>query len=265
MQVNCEEIPILDHGYLRVIEVWGSDQRIIESARMSTNKGFQGWGPRKVTCDNCNGTGQSPSANGGRCSQCGGTGEVTESGDERLLRYLYKHKHATPFEFAGMQIEVQAPVAVFREWHRHRTQSYNEMSARYTPMPDLNYLPTVGRLLVNSKTNKQAGTIAGADTLTDSKALAWQAALRKQYAQCQEIYQLGLDAGVPKELARMVVPVGRYSRMRAQAVLRNWLAFLTLRCDPAAQWEIRQYANVLAVELGKFFPRTMELFNEGQS
>ena len=82
------EIPILDHGYLKLIEHWGSDERIIESARMSTNKGFLGWG-----------TGDKP-------------------GDEKLLRYLYEHKHMTPFEMAGLIIEVKAPIMVFREWHR---------------------------------------------------------------------------------------------------------------------------------------------------
>src|ERR1700722_1823180 len=131
---------ILDFGYLAVVESWGSDERIVEAARMSTGKGFNGWGPTKEG----------------------------NPGDEKLLRFLYENAHATPFEMAGVVIEVQAPIFVFREWHRHRTQSYNEMSARYTPLPDVNYIPTVDRLLINSKSNKQAGTIKGAEELTEA-------------------------------------------------------------------------------------------------
>jgi hypothetical protein len=94
-------------SYVQAIEGWGRDERIIEAARMSTGKGFQGWDT-----------------------------------DAKLLAFLYNNKHATPFEMAGLVIEVKAPIFVFREWHRHRTQSYNEMSARYIPLPDENYVPT---------------------------------------------------------------------------------------------------------------------------
>jgi thymidylate synthase (FAD) len=110
-----QEHAVLDDGYVRVIEHWGSDERVIEAARMSTNKGFQGWDT-----------------------------------DEKLLAYLYNNKHATPFEMAGLVIEVKAPLFVFREWHRHRTQSYNEMSARYVPLPDENYTPSVERIVTGA-------------------------------------------------------------------------------------------------------------------
>lgn len=96
-ETTLPSIDLFDHGYVKEIEHWGSDERIVEAARMSTNKGFQGWDT-----------------------------------DAKLLRYLYEHKHFSPFEMAGMVVEVQAPIFVFREWHRHRTQSYNELSARYT-------------------------------------------------------------------------------------------------------------------------------------
>jgi thymidylate synthase (FAD) len=99
-------------------------------------------------------------------------------GDEKLLAFLWDNKHATPFEMAGAIIEVQAPIFVFREWHRHRTQSYNEMSARYTPLPDVNYIPTVERLLMNSKTNKQAGTVRGAAEMTQQNAEIYLQQLR---------------------------------------------------------------------------------------
>jgi len=218
-------IPVLDSGYVQLIETWGSDARIIEAARMSTGKGFQGWDT-----------------------------------DAKLLAYLYNNKHATPFEMAGMVIEVKAPIFVFREWHRHRTQSYNEMSARYIPLPDENYRPTVNRVQLNGGTNKQAQGIAVAAEVTEAAAQDWLARLDALYTCAQAVYEDGLKLGVPKELARLPVPVARYSRMRASANLRNWLAFLTLRMAPNAQWEIRQFAAAVGQIVRERFPRTWDLF-----
>jgi len=248
---------VLDHGFVRLIESWGSDERVIEAARMSTDKGFLGWGP--VHVDGCPFYSRTAGVTKLEARQC-----HCPPGDEKLLKFLYDNKHATPFEFGGMVIEVQAPIFVFREWHRHRTQSYNEMSARYTPLPDLNYIPTVERLMINSKVNKQAGTAAGAVELTHDEAELFaelfRVRLAQSYADSQHLYERALKAGVPKELARVMLPVGRYSRMRASANLRNWLAFLTLRMDAAAQWEIRQYANVVGKLISQHFPRTWDLF-----
>lgn len=222
---------VLDAGYVELVEAWGSDERIIEAARMSTGKGFQGWDK-----------------------------------DEKLLAYLYEHKHATPFEMAGMVIEVKAPIFVFREWHRHRTQSYNEMSARYIPLPDENYVPALGNIVERSEAaaatkNRQAGT-AGQLPISYEHATDWLIELEDCYRLAQRVYEHGLDLGIPKELARLVVPVGRYSRMRASANLRNWLAFLTLRLAPNAQWEIRQYAEAVGVLIAEQFPRTWTLFEK---
>ncbi len=223
-----ERHQVLDHGYVNLVESWGSDERIIESARMSTNKSFNGW-----------------------------------EKDEKFLSFLYTHKHMTPFEMCGMTIEVKAPIFVFREWHRHRTQSFNEMSARYIPLPDENYLPDIQRLMsgANTKTsNKQAQ--GSGDELTENDASFWLSRLEMAYSEAQDVYEEGLLLGIPKELARLSVPVARYSRMRASANLRNWLAFLTLRMDPAAQWEIRQYASVVGELVADSFPRTWKLFNQ---
>lgn len=226
---------VLDHGYVMLVDYWGTDQRIIEAARMSTNKGFLGWGTEEAP------------------------------GDEKLLRFLYENSHSTPFEMGGMILEVQAPIFVFREWHRHRTQSYNEMSARYTPLPDVNYIPSMERLMMGGDgKNKQANTIAGAAVLTEEEAKTFQEALTKIYRDAEEIYQTALSKGVPKELARVHLPVGRYSRMRASANLRNWLAFLTLRMDGKAQWEIQQYANLVGMLTAMCFPRTWALFKESR-
>lgn len=249
---------VLDHGYVKLVESWGSDEAIIEAARMSTAKGFLGWGPRD--CHECDGTRMVVGRE--TCPTCYGTGKL--AGDEKLLKYLYEHKHDTPFEFAGAVFEVQAPIFVFREWHRHRTQSYNEMSARYTPLPDVNYIPSIERLMMNSDgKNRQSGTVAGAAVLTEEMARIFQITLRDSYAHQQKVYEEALSFGVPKELARLPIPVARYSRMRASTNLRNWLAFLTLRSDknPHAQWEIRQFANAVGLFIQQTFPRTWELFN----
>lgn len=261
------KVQVLDHGYVSLVEHWGSDERIIEAARMSTNKGFEGWGPY---CSQCGMRmvhtldGPSPANYPKDDDQKVCDHNCDKPGDEKLLRYLYKNQHSTPFEMAGAIIEVQAPIFVFREWHRHRTQSYNEMSARYTPLPDLNYVPTVERLLINSKVNKQAGTIAGAQELTETGVETYLRNLSCVYREQEYVYQAALRMGVPKELARIHLPVGRYSRMRAQANLRNWLGFLTLRMAPNAQWEIREYADAVHAALKPLFPRTMELFDGKQ-
>lgn len=245
-------IPILDNGYIKLIEFWGSDERIIEAARMSTQKGFLGWGPIKTVC---------PTHSELDCPRCNNTGFETGPGDEKLLAYLYNNKHMTPFEMAGMTIEVQAPIFVFREWHRHRTQSYNEMSARYTPLPNVNYIPTIERLMLKSDKNKQA---QGTKELSKENAKRFIENLDGIYIDLQSDYEDALNNGIPKELARLVIPVGRYSRMRASANLRNWLQFLTLRMDEHAQWEIRQYANEVGNIISQTFPRTWNLFRGEQ-
>jgi thymidylate synthase (FAD) len=227
------KISVLDEGYVELVEGWGSDESIIEAARMSTGKGFNGWGTEE------------------------------KPGDEKLLAYLYNNKHATPFEMGGVVIEVKAPIFVFREWHRHRTQSYNEMSARYIPLPDENYIPSLDRLMAGANTattNKQAQ--GNGKQLSTHAAGEWIAQLKDLYQRAQLVYEMGIEMGVPKELARLPVPVARYSRMRACANLRNWLAFLTLRQAPAAQWEIREYANAVGEIIAGRFPRTWELFTK---
>ena len=222
-------IPVLDYGYVKLIETWGSDERFIEAARMSTGRGFEGW-----------------------------------EKDEKLLAYLYNNRHATPFEMGGMVIEVKAPIFVFREWVRHRTQSFNEMSARYMPLPDENYMPTLERIIEGSQdtSNKQAQGIVPLDS---DKVFYWLADLDAVYYELQRVYEKGLAIGVPKELARLPVPVARYSRMRASANLRNWLAFLTLRKSSKAQWEIRQYADAVGALVAEHFPRTWALFEKENS
>lgn len=235
-------IKVLDHGFVRLVESWGGgdyadspihpdenekEAGIIEAARQSTQGAFRGWDT-----------------------------------DEKLLAYLHNNKHATPFEFSGMVIEVKAPLFVFREWHRHRTQSYNEMSARYAPIPNENYVPTAKRIMLKANANKQAGAVADADKLTLSQAEAFRQRLIVGYDAFERNYQEALSRGIPKELARCGMPVGRYSQMRASTCLRNWLSFLSLRMSLHAQWEIQQYANAVGEIVAEEFPRTWALFTE---
>lgn len=231
-------LQVLDHGYIRHIESWGvgdsgeMESAIIEAARQSTQGSFRGW-----------------------------------EKDEKLLKFLYEHKHSTPFEFCGMTIEVQAPIFIFREWHRHRTQSYNEMSARYSPVPNLNYMPETSRFLLTSETNVQAQAVTNRfnNVLDETQADYWRNLIGGEYRNIEDLYQSMLANGVPKELARIILPVGRYSRMRATGNLRNWLAFLTLRMQPDAQWEIQEFAKALNLIVKDQFPRTWELFNSEMS
>lgn len=264
---------VLDHGYVEFVEDWGRGKAgvpeagIIEAARQSTQGGFRSWDAYRV-CERCGSFDamnavlwESPD----KCEDgCAGTMKEYPRGDMGLLSFLFNNKpqHATPFEFAGMVLEVQAPIFVFREWHRHRTQSYNEMSARYAPLPDLNYMPTVERILMANQAgkNKQAQAVQGAREITAQDAEFYIGRLKVAYEQDQKLYEWALSMGVPKEVARIHLPVGRYSRMRAQANLRNWLAFMTLRADPNAQWEIRQFAFAVGDFIQERFPRTWGLF-----
>lgn len=239
-------VPILvdRHGYVKFIEAYGKGEAgvamipddedyecgIIEAARQSTQGSFRGW-----------------------------------ETDQKLLSHLFNNKpqHSGPFEFAGLIIEVQAPILVFREWHRHRTQSYNEMSARYAPLPDLYFLPEyddVMRRAHRETKNKQAQGLPGT-SLTESNARLWLEMVDEYFTKGEVLYQFALNAGVPKELARISMPVGHYTKMRACGSLRNWLAFLTLRMDPNAQTEIRRYANAVGTIIQACFPRTWKLFN----
>lgn len=225
-------VNLLDHGYIQLIETWGSDERIVESARMSTQKGFQGWG------------------------------EPDAPGDEKLLKYLADNHHDTPFEFAGATFQVRAPIFVFREWHRHRTFSYNEASARYAPLAAEDYRPTIERVMQTSgdhlQKNKQAQGMGS--TLSRPDGDMWLSMLEGLYHEAQDVYQTGLNLGIPKELARLALTVARYSTMRAQANLRNLLGFLRLRNAPNAQEEIRVYAAAMSDILKEIFPRTFEAF-----
>lgn len=228
-----KEFKVLDHGYVKLIDFLGDDATIVEAARMSTDGGFVSWDPYDKHPD----------------------------GDMGLLDFMKRKHHDSPFEMCEAVFEVQAPIMVYREWHRSRTQSYSEFSARYSVMPNLHYVPSPERLKALASSNKQAGSLnehlgaeADFDTMIDAIA-SEQNGIYGNYEQL-------LKDGVPKEIARVNTPVSRYSRMRAKTDLRNWLGFLNLRKRPNAQFEIREFADVVGNILSQLFPRTWGLFEE---
>ena len=267
-------VKVLDLGYVTLIPkgCWGSDELVIESARMSTNKGFEGWGP--FSCEACIGVGytENPLSDAvfsdEMCSKCRGSGQLP--GDEKLLKYLWDHHHTSPFEMAGATFEIYAPIFVIREWQRHRVQalheglSFNEMSGRYTELPDDYYTPSIERIKASkqSKTNKQGSAPAGEEGFSDHEALLIQERIGDIPKDCRAVYELLLDQGVAREVARLVLPVSQYSRLRASANLWGWLHFLKLRLDTSAQWEMREYAKAVSDIIKELFPRTHTLFSE---
>jgi thymidylate synthase (FAD) len=209
---------VLDHGYVRLVDHMGDDLSIVRAARVSYDAAWR-------------------------------AGEDTGS-DKRLINYLWSHKHTTPFESVTFTFEVHAPIFVFRQWHRHRTWSFNELSARYRELPEEFYVPSAGVLKAQSQNNKQ-----GRDGDLDPEIVeASTECMRTMGASAFEAYRCMLEAGVARELARSVLPVSTYSTMFATVNLLNLLKFCTLRCDPHAQYEIRVYANALIALIEPIVP-----------
>lgn len=235
-------LSVLDNGNVRCVEVWGRGDAgemecgIVEAARQSTQGGFRGWEP-------------GVDDNG-----------KSHKGDASLLRYMFEHDHATPFEFAGLVIEVTAPLFVVGQWNRHRVLSINQASGRYGPLPDRWYMPTLERVMSGAQptANKQA---AGLRPLSATNAMRYRQRLARRCEDFARDYAEDNDAGVPNELARLGMPQNWYTYLRYSSNLRGWLSWLTLRLDRHAQWEHRQYAETVAFNIiAKHFPRTWNLF-----
>ena len=211
---------VLDHGYVRLVDHMGSDLSIVRAARVSYDAAWR-------------------------------AGEDSGS-DQRLIRYLWAHRHTTPFEAVTFTFEVHAPIFVFRQWHRHRTWSFNELSARYRELPVEFYTPDAAIIGSQSTNNKQGRTLDGADRADD---------LALFQAQCHDafrVYQRLLHAGWPRELARSVLPVSTYSTMFATVNLLNLFRFLTLRAYEHAQHEIRVYADAMLDLIEPIVPVAVE-------
>jgi thymidylate synthase (FAD) len=181
-----------------------------------------------------------------------------------LINYLMAHKHGTPFEHNSITFRVHAPLFEFREWMRHRVQSYNEQSGRYSKFEPVFYLPGSDRPLVNVGTSAKPVLAPAQRTVIKAS----QARMVESFHESWAAYEELLALGVAKEVARNVLPVAVYSTMYATTNLRGWLHFLGLRTSEEnatfqghPQWEIEQAALDIERELAKLFPDTLEAFN----
>lgn len=220
-------------GYCKLIKTWGSDADIIAAARMSTDGAFRGWG-----------TPEAP-------------------GDERLLRYLWENHHSSVFEFAGAEFEIQVPVFVLRQIHRHRAASYSEVSARYTSMPEAFWVPRPEDVRRQGGTNRQGSVVDDGAEWAKTSAAAVEI-MAVAYDEARRIYETLLSLGVAREQARAVLPVAQMTRCRMACNLRMLCHFLGLRLDAHAQPETRAVAEAMATMAREAFPRTMALFEEGR-
>jgi thymidylate synthase (FAD) len=215
--------PVLDHGFVALRDYMGGDYAITRAARTS----YQG-GIKKRT------------------------------DDANLIRYLVRHDHATPLEFVQFTFHCQMPVFVARQWIRHRISSVNEMSGRYSIMPMMFHTPEDSSIQAQSKSNKQGrGGELNSETIRIYKH---NSNTTRKLAEAG--YKDAINNGVAKELARLDLPLSTYTNWFWCINLRSLFNFLTLRCDEHAQWEIRQYANVMAGMLKEVCPLAYEAWRD---
>lgn len=212
-------ISVLNHGLVRLVSYmqpnpayakdgWTGDLEVVRNARVSYDADWR-------------------------------TGDDGEA-DTKLLNYLVKNYHTSPLEAMVFTFEVKAPIFVFRQWHRHRTWSYSEQSARYSVLPEEYYIPEVSQITMQSKSNKQQRT----DEINPNAELLQ----RMVSAQCESAfhtYHQMLALGMPRELARGVLPVNTFSHMFATVDFHNLTHFFGLRIHDHAQYEIRVYAEAM--------------------
>lgn len=218
------KFPVLDDGFVRVIDYMGTDAAIVQAARVS-----YGAGTKKV------------------------------SEDRNLIRYLLRHRHTTPFEMCELKLHVRVPMDCWRQWIRHRTASVNEYSTRYSVAVDACRTTKPDEWRSQSDVNKQgSGEAISAelgDKLSRSEA-EFQAASK-------DLYNTRLDCGVAREQARKDLPLSTYTEAYWKVDLHNLLHFLALRMDSHAQYEIREYAQLIGHEIvSKWVPHTWEAFLE---
>lgn len=227
-----DKIDVLDHGFVRLVDSMGSDLSIVRAARVSYDSAWR-------------------------------AGE-NQAGDEKLINYLWKNRHTSPFEAVTFTFEVKAPIFVFRQWHRHRTWSYNELSARYRELPEVFYVPKPEQIGVQSKDNKQGRDTFGTVDILDQRAAETEL-LRKTCSEAFDTYRKLLAAGWPRELARSVLPVNTYSHMFGTVNLLNLLRFSMLRGHSHAQYEIRVYDEAMAKLIEPIVPVAVSAFRKSMA
>lgn len=217
------KIEVLDQGYVQLVDNMGDDLSVVRSARVSYNAGWRA-----------------------------GT---DKGSDTNLIGYLARNQHSTPFESCVLTFEVEAPIFVIRQWHRHRTWTYNEMSARYTELPEKSYTPFIEQITTQSQDNKQMRTehvSENAEEIQDLIVGSCHASF--------DVYRRLLELGAPRELARGVLPLNTYSKMFATANLWNLVKFIKLRDHAHAQHEIAVYARAMKQLAMEKYPISMAAF-----
>ena len=215
-------LPVLDDGYVRVVDYMGSDAAIVQAARVS-----YGAGTRRV------------------------------SEDRTLIRYLLRHRHTTPFEMCEIKLHVRVPMDCWRQWIRHRTANVNEYSTRYSLAIDAASRTEPGQWRLQSAANRQ-----GSAGLVDAEVGARLSAREREHQErARELYQERLDAGVAREQARKDLPLSTYTEAYWKIDLHNLLHFLSLRADHHAQEEIRAYATLIGEQVvSRWVPATWEAY-----
>src|SRR4051794_27402978 len=234
-EILYEPLPVLDHGFVRVIDYMGDDGAIVQAARVSYGRG---------------------------------TRRVSE--DRGLINYLMRHRHTTPFEMCEIKYHVKLPIFVARQWIRHRTANVNEYSARYSILDNEFYLPRPEQLAAQSKANRQGrdAVIAGKEAERVFSLLKNDAELAyEHYMEMLNEDENGepLDperSGLARELARMNLSLGFYTQWYWKTNLHNLMHFLSLRADAHAQYEIRVYADVMIDTLKRWTPICHDAFME---
>lgn len=217
---DIQTVQLLNHGHVRLIASMGDDLSIVRAARISYDAAWR-------------------------------TGE-DEGKDAKLIEYLIKNKHTSPLECVQFTFDVKAPIFVFRQWHRHRTWSFNEISARYSELPEEYYIPEVSQITTQSKDNKQMRT---GDI--HPKAEELQNMLMASCEASFMVYRGLIRMGMPRELARGVLPVNTFSHMFCTVDLHNLSHFLKLRLHEHSQYEIRVYAQAMLDLIEPIVPVTV--------
>ena len=217
-----KEFPVLDKGFVRLVDYFGGDQRIVQSARVSY-----------------------------------GEGTKSVSQDGALIDYLLRHQHTSPFEQVVMTFHVKMPIFVARQWVRHRTGRMNEVSGRYSIMKEEFYVPEADKVSPQSKDNKQGRATEAFDSETANKIINQ---LSEGQKSSYENYSELLDSGLAREIARINLPLSLYTEFYWEMDLHNLFHFLKLRLDSHAQYEIRVYAEVMLEMCKKVAPMATESF-----
>ena len=234
-EIIYKPIPVLDHGFVRVIDYMGDDSAIVQSARVSYGKGT-----KKI------------------------------SNDHGLIKYLMRHRHSTPFEMCEIKFHIKLPIFVARQWIRHRTANVNEYSARYSILDKEFYIPSIENLAAQSIINNQGrGEVLSSDEASNVISILKTDA-EQTYANYETLLNESSEggildeskSGIASELARMNLTLNTYTQWYWKIDLNNLLHFLALRADDHAQYEIRIYADAMLDIVNKWVPITYSAFDD---